>query len=202
MWGVGAARRLGAPNTEDGPAEVPVTNGNTATGQALNDDLDIFGPMISNPLPATVLPPAQHLDPRRCCGLSSVWPQIPDGQRAFGWGSRGLRKVRTYRQQWFSFTLEWPCRPVGRPHHPARKWPLEHLLARLAGVAVLRLCPCGGRRSSEETYAPGARGCSSVRWSNSSFPKHSGFSHTSVSPSGNRPQVLRLNRNYTCRRIV
>ncbi|XP_059970996.1 stromal membrane-associated protein 1 isoform X2 [Mesoplodon densirostris] len=43
----------------DGPAEVPVTNGNTATGQALNDDLDIFGPMISNPLPATVLPPAQ-----------------------------------------------------------------------------------------------------------------------------------------------
>ncbi|XP_058939818.1 stromal membrane-associated protein 1 isoform X8 [Kogia breviceps] len=42
----------------DGPAEVPVTNGNTATGQALNDDLDIFGPMISNPLPATVLPPA------------------------------------------------------------------------------------------------------------------------------------------------
>ncbi|XP_004270173.1 stromal membrane-associated protein 1 isoform X1 [Orcinus orca] len=43
----------------DGPAEVPVTNGNTATGQGLNDDLDIFGPMISNPLPATVLPPAQ-----------------------------------------------------------------------------------------------------------------------------------------------
>ncbi|XP_032507803.1 stromal membrane-associated protein 1 isoform X2 [Phocoena sinus] len=43
----------------DGPAEVPVTNGNTATGQALNDDLDIFGPMISNPLPGTVLPPAQ-----------------------------------------------------------------------------------------------------------------------------------------------
>ncbi|XP_029413657.1 stromal membrane-associated protein 1 isoform X3 [Nannospalax galili] len=43
----------------DGPAEVPVTNGNTATVPALNDDLDIFGPMISNPLPATVMPPAQ-----------------------------------------------------------------------------------------------------------------------------------------------
>ncbi|XP_073936332.1 stromal membrane-associated protein 1 isoform X4 [Castor canadensis] len=43
----------------DGPAEAPVTNGNTTTLPALNDDLDIFGPMISNPLPATVTPPAQ-----------------------------------------------------------------------------------------------------------------------------------------------
>ncbi|XP_032340344.1 stromal membrane-associated protein 1 isoform X2 [Camelus ferus] len=43
----------------DGPAEAPVTNGNTAMVPALNDDLDIFGPMISNPLPATVMPPAQ-----------------------------------------------------------------------------------------------------------------------------------------------
>ncbi|XP_035151945.1 stromal membrane-associated protein 1 isoform X3 [Callithrix jacchus] len=42
----------------DGPAAAPVTNGNT-TVPALNDDLDIFGPMISNPLPATVMPPAQ-----------------------------------------------------------------------------------------------------------------------------------------------
>ncbi|XP_026362890.1 stromal membrane-associated protein 1 isoform X2 [Ursus americanus] len=43
----------------DGPAEAPVTNGNAATVPSLNDDLDIFGPMISNPLPATVIPPAQ-----------------------------------------------------------------------------------------------------------------------------------------------
>lgn len=43
----------------DGPAEAPVTNGNTTTVPALNDDLDIFGPMISNPLPASVMPPAQ-----------------------------------------------------------------------------------------------------------------------------------------------
>ncbi|XP_036173438.1 stromal membrane-associated protein 1 isoform X4 [Myotis myotis] len=43
----------------DGPAEAPVTNGNTTTVPPLNDDLDIFGPMISNPLPATVMPPAQ-----------------------------------------------------------------------------------------------------------------------------------------------
>ncbi|KAI5160379.1 stromal membrane-associated protein 1 isoform X4 [Manis pentadactyla] len=43
----------------DGPAEAPVTNGNTATVPALNDDLDIFGPMISNPLPATATPPGQ-----------------------------------------------------------------------------------------------------------------------------------------------
>uniref|UniRef100_A0A2K6V4S8 Small ArfGAP 1 n=1 Tax=Saimiri boliviensis boliviensis TaxID=39432 RepID=A0A2K6V4S8_SAIBB len=42
----------------DGPAAAPVTNGNT-TVPALNDDLDIFGPMISNPLPATVMPAAQ-----------------------------------------------------------------------------------------------------------------------------------------------
>ncbi|XP_008567454.1 PREDICTED: stromal membrane-associated protein 1 [Galeopterus variegatus] len=43
----------------DGPAETLVTNGNTTTVPTLNDDLDIFGPMISNPLPATVMPPAQ-----------------------------------------------------------------------------------------------------------------------------------------------
>ncbi|ERE88699.1 stromal membrane-associated protein 1 [Cricetulus griseus] len=43
----------------DGPAEAPVTNGSTTTVPPLNDDLDIFGPMISNPLPATVMPPAQ-----------------------------------------------------------------------------------------------------------------------------------------------
>ncbi|XP_073080583.1 stromal membrane-associated protein 1 isoform X5 [Manis javanica] len=39
--------------------EAPVTNGTTATAPALNDDLDIFGPMISNPLPATATPPGQ-----------------------------------------------------------------------------------------------------------------------------------------------
>ncbi|XP_004634436.1 stromal membrane-associated protein 1 isoform X2 [Octodon degus] len=43
----------------DGPAEAPVTNGSAGTAPALSDDLDIFGPMISNPLPATVMPPAQ-----------------------------------------------------------------------------------------------------------------------------------------------
>ncbi|XP_072498680.1 stromal membrane-associated protein 1 isoform X5 [Notamacropus eugenii] len=44
----------------DGPPEAPVTNGSTTTiTTTLNDDLDIFGPMISNPLPATVMPPAQ-----------------------------------------------------------------------------------------------------------------------------------------------
>lgn len=43
----------------DGPAEAPVANGNTTTVPTLNDDLDIFGPMISNPLPATVMSPAQ-----------------------------------------------------------------------------------------------------------------------------------------------
>ncbi|KFV64332.1 Stromal membrane-associated protein 1, partial [Dryobates pubescens] len=43
----------------DGPAEASVTNGGTAAVTALNDDLDIFGPMISNPLPAAAAPPAQ-----------------------------------------------------------------------------------------------------------------------------------------------
>ncbi|XP_020855799.1 stromal membrane-associated protein 1 isoform X1 [Phascolarctos cinereus] len=48
----------------DGPPEVPVTNGSTTTiTTTLNDDLDIFGPMISNPLPATVIPPAQGPPP-------------------------------------------------------------------------------------------------------------------------------------------
>ncbi|KAM4903384.1 stromal membrane-associated protein 1 isoform 7-T8 [Sylvia borin] len=43
----------------DGPAEASVTNGGTSAVTALNDDLDIFGPMISNPLPAAAVPPSQ-----------------------------------------------------------------------------------------------------------------------------------------------
>ncbi|XP_025945782.1 stromal membrane-associated protein 1 isoform X2 [Apteryx mantelli] len=43
----------------DGPAEASVTNGGTTTVTALNDDLDIFGPMISNPLPVAAVSPAQ-----------------------------------------------------------------------------------------------------------------------------------------------
>ncbi|XP_050806786.1 stromal membrane-associated protein 1 isoform X2 [Gopherus flavomarginatus] len=43
----------------DGPPEASVTNGSTTTVTTLNDDLDIFGPMISNPLPAASVPPAQ-----------------------------------------------------------------------------------------------------------------------------------------------
>ncbi|XP_032999118.1 stromal membrane-associated protein 1 isoform X1 [Lacerta agilis] len=44
----------------DGPADSSVTNGSITTPAAvLNDDLDIFGPMISNPLPATSIPPSQ-----------------------------------------------------------------------------------------------------------------------------------------------
>ncbi|XP_053142736.1 stromal membrane-associated protein 1 isoform X1 [Hemicordylus capensis] len=44
----------------DGPADSSVTNGSiTTSATALNDDLDIFGPMISNPLPATSIPPSQ-----------------------------------------------------------------------------------------------------------------------------------------------
>ncbi|XP_049674149.1 stromal membrane-associated protein 1 isoform X2 [Accipiter gentilis] len=43
----------------DGPTEASVTNGGTAAITALSDDLDIFGPMISNPLPAAAVPPAQ-----------------------------------------------------------------------------------------------------------------------------------------------
>ncbi|XP_073425474.1 stromal membrane-associated protein 1 isoform X3 [Dendrobates tinctorius] len=37
----------------DTPTEVPVANGNASTSSTLNDDLDIFGPMISNPLPSS-----------------------------------------------------------------------------------------------------------------------------------------------------
>ncbi|XP_018120994.1 stromal membrane-associated protein 1 isoform X3 [Xenopus laevis] len=42
----------------DAPAEVPVSNGNTSTA-AVNDDLDIFGPMVSNPIPVSATLPTQ-----------------------------------------------------------------------------------------------------------------------------------------------
>ncbi|KAJ7341603.1 hypothetical protein JRQ81_005907 [Phrynocephalus forsythii] len=44
----------------DGPVDSSVTNGSIAPpATALNDDLDIFGPMISNPLPATSVASSQ-----------------------------------------------------------------------------------------------------------------------------------------------
>ncbi|XP_026521006.1 stromal membrane-associated protein 1 isoform X2 [Notechis scutatus] len=46
----------------DGPADSSVTNGSTIIPAPIlnDDDLDIFGPMISNPLPAASIPPAQN----------------------------------------------------------------------------------------------------------------------------------------------
>uniref|UniRef100_A0A670YSL1 Small ArfGAP 1 n=1 Tax=Pseudonaja textilis TaxID=8673 RepID=A0A670YSL1_PSETE len=46
----------------NGPADSSVTNGSTITPAPIlnDDDLDIFGPMISNPLPAASIPPAQN----------------------------------------------------------------------------------------------------------------------------------------------
>lgn len=43
----------------DNPADVLVANGSASTANTLNDDLDIFGPMISNPLPASSAPTTQ-----------------------------------------------------------------------------------------------------------------------------------------------
>ncbi|XP_028676859.1 stromal membrane-associated protein 1 isoform X1 [Erpetoichthys calabaricus] len=41
----------------DAPAGAAITNGNSSTANsALNDDLDIFGPMVSNPLPSSTTP--------------------------------------------------------------------------------------------------------------------------------------------------
>ncbi|XP_074009952.1 stromal membrane-associated protein 1 isoform X2 [Numenius arquata] len=56
----------------DGPAEGSVTNGGTAAVSALNDDLDIFGPMISNPLPAAAVPPAQSTSTKPAAASLSV----------------------------------------------------------------------------------------------------------------------------------
>uniref|UniRef100_A0A8D0HK93 Small ArfGAP 1 n=1 Tax=Sphenodon punctatus TaxID=8508 RepID=A0A8D0HK93_SPHPU len=56
----------------DGPTDAPVTNGSTITVTALNDDLDIFGPMISNPLPATTAPPAQSTSNKPTAGTLST----------------------------------------------------------------------------------------------------------------------------------
>ncbi|XP_072186978.1 stromal membrane-associated protein 1 isoform X1 [Excalfactoria chinensis] len=60
----GSPKKASEPTVDllglDGPAETSVANGGTAAAAtALNDDLDIFGPMISNPLPAVAVPPAQ-----------------------------------------------------------------------------------------------------------------------------------------------
>ncbi|XP_074847175.1 stromal membrane-associated protein 1 isoform X1 [Carettochelys insculpta] len=56
----------------DGPPEAPVTNGSTTTVTTLNDDLDIFGPMISNPLPAAAVPPAQSTSTKPTAATLSV----------------------------------------------------------------------------------------------------------------------------------
>ncbi|OCT80581.1 stromal membrane-associated protein 1 isoform X2 [Xenopus laevis] len=43
----------------DAPVEAPALNGNTSAIAAVNDDLDIFGPMVSNPIPVSAAPPTQ-----------------------------------------------------------------------------------------------------------------------------------------------
>ncbi|XP_057274822.1 stromal membrane-associated protein 1 isoform X3 [Pezoporus wallicus] len=58
----------------DGPAEASVTNGGTAAVTTLNDDLDIFGPMISNPLPAAAAPPAQSTSTKPAAATLSAAP--------------------------------------------------------------------------------------------------------------------------------
>ncbi|XP_077163429.1 stromal membrane-associated protein 1 isoform X2 [Paroedura picta] len=57
----------------DGPADSAVTNGNIPTPvTALNDDLDIFGPMISNPLPASSVPSSQTASTNPAVASSSA----------------------------------------------------------------------------------------------------------------------------------
>ncbi|KAG2467288.1 SMAP1 protein, partial [Polypterus senegalus] len=49
---------------KDAPAGAAITNGNNSTANsALNDDLDIFGPMVSNPLPSSTAPFTQVGNP-------------------------------------------------------------------------------------------------------------------------------------------
>nr|XP_033792982.1 stromal membrane-associated protein 1 isoform X1 [Geotrypetes seraphini] len=55
----------------DGPTDAPVTNGATSIG-ALNDDLDIFGPMISNPLPASTASVSQSTSTKSTAAPSST----------------------------------------------------------------------------------------------------------------------------------
>ncbi|KAG8444884.1 hypothetical protein GDO86_009875 [Hymenochirus boettgeri] len=43
----------------DAPAELPISNVTTSGTAALNDDLDIFGPMVSNPIPVSAAPTTQ-----------------------------------------------------------------------------------------------------------------------------------------------
>uniref|UniRef100_A0A7M4FZA2 Small ArfGAP 1 n=1 Tax=Crocodylus porosus TaxID=8502 RepID=A0A7M4FZA2_CROPO len=57
----------------DGPPEALITNGSATAMTTLNDDLDIFGPMISNPLPAAAGTSAQTASTKPAAAtLSSV----------------------------------------------------------------------------------------------------------------------------------
>ncbi|XP_019376036.1 PREDICTED: stromal membrane-associated protein 1 isoform X2 [Gavialis gangeticus] len=57
----------------DGPPEALITNGSATAVTTLNDDLDIFGPMISNPLPAAAGSSAQTASTKPAAAtLSSV----------------------------------------------------------------------------------------------------------------------------------
>uniref|UniRef100_A0A8C7EE75 Small ArfGAP 1 n=1 Tax=Nothoprocta perdicaria TaxID=30464 RepID=A0A8C7EE75_NOTPE len=58
----------------DAPAEASLPNGGTAAATALSDDLDIFGPMISNPLPAAAVPPAQSTSTKPAAAPLSAAP--------------------------------------------------------------------------------------------------------------------------------
>uniref|UniRef100_A0A8C6ZJW0 Small ArfGAP 1 n=1 Tax=Nothoprocta perdicaria TaxID=30464 RepID=A0A8C6ZJW0_NOTPE len=65
---------VGALSFQDAPAEASLPNGGTAAATALSDDLDIFGPMISNPLPAAAVPPAQSTSTKPAAAPLSAAP--------------------------------------------------------------------------------------------------------------------------------
>ncbi|XP_042189677.1 stromal membrane-associated protein 1 isoform X3 [Callorhinchus milii] len=56
----------------DTPVEGPVANGNTSGSTSLKDDLDIFGPMVSNPLPASNAPLPQPVSTKPPAALSAA----------------------------------------------------------------------------------------------------------------------------------
>ncbi|KAG9493745.1 hypothetical protein GDO78_001558 [Eleutherodactylus coqui] len=101
----------------DTPAEVPVANGSASTASTLNDDLDIFGPMISNPLPASSSTTSQE-DKKKPVGIEEwnglhslsielLWDELEKG-----WKKSNLQVQHIYGMFMTSSPMPYSTQPT------------------------------------------------------------------------------------------
>ncbi|XP_048453029.1 stromal membrane-associated protein 1-like [Rhincodon typus] len=114
----------------DIPIEAPVANGSATSSTSLNDDLDIFGPMVSNPVPKSDLQLHQE-------SFSSLWRSLSLASKVAGADSRAQHILRR------SEAVSGSCLGMFQKQQEIRE-----------AAAAVALWPAVGRASAAVYMAP------------------------------------------------